>query len=192
MMPLFHASLLLSALGLASGHGAVTFPRARQALDADIACSSQSFKTAAGCKKPTTKIGAGNIGAGCPPRSTIPGGASKPQSNGQACYWFSNGCNIGCDACDGSTPSPGHDDESQQKFLYKGYTKAQLVDKKMTGPEIIAGLWNPNPGDMVLDPHANPKPVIKSTCGKIGKPTLCDRRLRTLNTQAECGSGSNT
>ena len=30
-------------------------------------------------------------------------------SNGQACYWFSNGCSIGCDKCDGVTrgPMPG-------------------------------------------------------------------------------------
>ena len=27
-------------------------------------------------------------------------------SNGQACFWFSNGCAIGCDECDGSTRGP--------------------------------------------------------------------------------------
>ena len=27
-------------------------------------------------------------------------------ANGQACYWFSNGCAIGCDSCDGSTRGP--------------------------------------------------------------------------------------
>ena len=48
------------------------------------------------------------IGAGCPPRSTVPG--SSPQSNGQACYWFSNGCNIGCDSCDGGESNPNTKD----------------------------------------------------------------------------------
>ena len=27
--------------------------------------------------------------------------------NGQACFWFSNGCSHGCPACDGTTRGPG-------------------------------------------------------------------------------------
>ena len=122
-----------------------------------------------------------------------------------ACYWFSNGCNIGCDSCDGTYPSPGHDDESYSKFLFKSRTKAQLMKENMTTHErqqVVAGLWSPEPGDMTIDPslkpvppgimpkpgEPNPKPVIRSNCGKLVKPSLCDKRLRTLNTQAECGT----
>merc|ERR1719387_3342407 len=41
---------------------------------------------------------------------------------------------------------------------------------------------------MKLDFNADPKPVTKSSCGKLMKPTICDSSLRTVNTQAECGS----
>lgn len=86
--------------------------------------------------------------------------------------------------------------------MYKGMTKAALLAKNFTGPDIIAGLWSPKPGDMTIDPtlkpvpagvmpkkgQPDPKPVIRSNCGKIVKPTLCDERLRTLNTLAKCGT----
>eukprot|EP01048_Picozoa_sp_COSAG05_P009619 COSAG05_NODE_800_length_7226_cov_4.300126_9_plen_198_part_00 len=151
------------------GHGAVTFPAPRQSLDRAL-----------------------KIGAGCPI------GKGGQDSNGQACFWFSNGCNTGCEECDGTHPSFGHDDESYTKFLYKGLSKSELVGKKMTGNATIAGLWSPKRGDMTIDPslkpvpgnvmpkkgQPSPKPVINSTCGRIVQPTLCDERLRTLNTQA--------
>merc|ERR1712176_254984 len=53
---------------------------------------------------------------------------------------------------------------------------------------IVVPPFSPAPGDMVLDPNANPKPMSKANCAKPGKPTICDSNLRTLNTQAECGS----
>ena len=60
--------------------------------------------------------------------------------NGQACFWFSNGCSIGCEECDGTT----------------------------RGPSI----------------HTNKTDI----CGKGYKATVCDPKLRTVNTGAECGS----
>ena len=170
---LLAASAAALLVGGARGHGAVTFPAPRQALDRAL-----------------------KIGAGCPI------GPAGKDTNGQACFWFSNGCNIGCDACDGTHPSPGHDDESYNKFLFLNKTKAELVASHMTGKDTVARLWAPKPGDMTIDPslkpvppgvmpkkgQPNPKPVIRSTCGKIVKPTLCDERLRTLNTLAECGT----
>ena len=88
------------------------------------------------------------------------------------------------------------------KFLFRNMTKAQLRAKHLTGADTIAELWSPKPGDMTIDPslkpvsphvmpkkgQPNPKPVIASNCGKIGVPTMCDSRLRTLNTLAECKS----
>lgn len=35
-------------------------------------------------------------------------------ANGQSCFWFSNGCSIGCDECDGNTRGP------VPKFIYIG------------------------------------------------------------------------
>ena len=46
--------------------------------------------------------------------------------------------------------------------------------------------FTPPPGDMTINPD---KPHnIPSNFGKLGKPTICDPRLRTVNTQAECGT----
>ena len=39
----------------------------------------------------------------------------------QACYWFSNGCTVGCAACDGSSNHVGH---GRQRFLYNGMSAA--------------------------------------------------------------------
>merc|ERR1719382_2029097 len=51
-------------------------------------------------------------------------------ANGQACFWFSNGCAIGCDACDGNSRGPipnfecvaGQDPESCDLVPKKNYT----------------------------------------------------------------------
>ena len=86
---MMRAAVLAALVAGASGHGALTFPRPRQALDKELKGK-----------------GGRPLGAGCP---VGPGGR---ESNGQSCYWFSNGCNIGCDACDGTLTSAGHDDES--------------------------------------------------------------------------------
>ena len=66
----------------------------------------------------------------CYPHTTIPtecsaapvsiqaaGGASALNLtglSGQACYYFSNGCQTGCDACDGATRGP------VPKFIFTG------------------------------------------------------------------------
>ena len=43
-------------------------------------------------------------------------GTSLTGSNGQACFWFSNGCSIGCPECDGSTRGPI---PNQPEFAHK-------------------------------------------------------------------------
>jgi hypothetical protein len=52
----------------------------------------------------------------------------------------------------------------------------ELRAKKITIPNAFV----PAPGDMTLDPNLKPKPAIVSNCGKLGKPTICDPRLRTV------------
>jgi len=52
--------------------------------------------------------------------------------------------------------------------------------------------WSPNLGDMVLDP-TGPQPQLKHACANFKpkkKATICDSRLRTYNTQAECHSAA--
>ena len=134
-------------LGVA-GHGAVTFPRPRNAIDAETEYGAECYSSA------------------------NPGG-----KNGQACYWFNNGCSIGCDHCDGTHNSAGpSNDGTVRKFLYKGMTKAQLRAKNMTIPNAFV----PVAGDMTLDPTVKPAPAMTSSCGKLAKPTICDPRLRTV------------
>jgi len=83
--------LLLSATPLVSGHGAVVFPPPRNAVDHDIPPWSEAV--------PDPIPG---VDAWCP----FAKGSTLSGSNGQACFWFSNGCSIGCPECDGQTRGP--------------------------------------------------------------------------------------
>ena len=104
-------------------------------------------------------------------------------SNGQSCYWFSNGCTVGCDKCDGTTSHVGH---GRQAFLYKGMNASYVQKNNIT----IPNPFNPAPGVMVLDPKSKAGISIKPGCAKTNgqKATICASSLRTINTQAECGS----
>lgn len=104
-------------------------------------------------------------------------------SNGQSCYWFSNGCAIGCDVCDGTNNHIGH---GNQQFLFQGMTSKELLEKNIT----IDNPWNPKRGDMVLDPKTTGSLNVRPNCDLSPRTvaTVCDPRLRTVNTQAECGS----
>ena len=66
-------------------------------------------------------------------------------SNGQACYWFSNGCTPGCPSCDGTSSHVGH---GGQSFRYRGMTRDEVLKANITVP------WEPAPGDLVLDRSA--------------------------------------
>jgi len=186
--------LLLLPVG-ALGHGAVSFPRPRQAFDGDLPpWSTWSWN---GSNIYFDESGTNSAGA-CP----IPakdGTKGSIKANGQACFWFSNGCTIGCDQCDGSSNLCGHGDGKGHgdghRFLYKGMTFQEAMDKGVAIPP-----WVPNPGDMVLDPKG-PQPQLKRECDPLqtakasgpkakGNATICDPRLRTYNTQAECGSAA--
>ena len=43
-------------------------------------------------------------------------GSALTGRNGQACFWFSNGCSIGCPECDGTTRGPI---PNQPEFAHK-------------------------------------------------------------------------
>jgi hypothetical protein len=95
---------------------------------------------------------------------------------------FSNGCTVGCEQCDGTNNHFGH---GFQKFRYNGMTAAELLAKNIT----LDNPWLPPPGTMVLDPNTTQGLVIAPNCkNPQQRPTICDTRLRTCNSQAECGS----
>lgn len=92
--------------------------------------------------------------------------------------WFSNGCTVGCDKCDGTQNHVGH---GSQTFLYKGMTASQLKAQNIT-----INPWSPKLGDMKLKSRAGIKIAPNCDSPKT-KPTICDPKLRSMNTQAECG-----
>ena len=60
-------------------------------------------------------------------------GTSLTGNNGQACFWFSNGCSIGCPECDGETRGPI---PNQPEFAHKMDVcglkyKATICDPKL-------------------------------------------------------------
>ena len=109
MVKLRASATLLFAVGahvttLCHAHGAMTFPRPRNALDASIApWSNWTYP-----RDPIHFDYTGTDTAGSCPKTAHDGDADHLVSNGQACYWFSNGCTPGCPACDGTTSHVGH------------------------------------------------------------------------------------
>ena len=82
---------LFLATSLVSGHGAVVYPPPRNAIDHELPPWSGQV--------PPSIPG---VDAWCP----FHNGTSLTGNNGQACFWFSNGCSIGCPECDGQTRGP--------------------------------------------------------------------------------------
>jgi len=146
-------------LPFAAGHGAVTIPPPRQAIDEDLSPWNGSVPDLVPfefwCAFPTAAA------VGKDPRNVS-------GANGQACFWFSNGCDISCDACDGST--------GQAIWPTFVYTGAGTVPS-----------WG---GDGIeLSPQSKAKAYRRSICPNPKRnATICDPRLRTINTNAECGS----
>ena len=164
----------------------MTFPRPRNALDGDLApWTNWSYPCDEAHKGGYCAITFCEDGKACQgscPISSHNGVIDALNaSNGQSCYWFSNGCTVGCDKCDGTTNHVGH---GSQTFLFQNMTWAELKAKNLTVPNP----FNPAPGDMVLDSRTTKGMFIKPNCAEPStKPTICASSLRTANTQAECG-----
>ena len=112
---------LSNILGSVWGHGAVVDPPPRNAVDHDIPPWSGDV--------PNPIPG---VDAWCPfvPNSSL--NATLSGENGQACFWFSNGCSIGCPECDGKTrgPIPNKPQFAKKMDICgKGY-KATVCDSK--------------------------------------------------------------
>jgi hypothetical protein len=113
-------ALLLACLAAtAEAHGSLVIPPPRQAIDRHATPwkggYSQHCKNGSlACKLPNTQDdypgtgrwpdkpgeGCGSIPWACQEACSCSNGTSACDV-GQACYWFSSGCTIGCDECDG-------------------------------------------------------------------------------------------
>eukprot|EP00937_MAST-01D_sp_MAST-1D-sp2_P002723 g2723.t1 len=145
--------ILASCVVGAAAHGAVIYPPPRNAVDRDLA----PWNGAPPCEKQ----------GDCPSVETKTGWCPAPDRNGkasgenaQACFWFSNGCAVGCPACDGNSRGP----------IPRGGT-----------PQVPpTGTGNNKVG---------PNGVVCNASESTGvKPTVCAKELRTINTDAECGA----
>merc|ERR1711934_285419 len=101
LIPFVVVSLLLPCV---AGHGSVVRPLPRQAVDRDLAPWTGL------APEPLPAVSAPDFAGTWCPIAGGPGGKHKVGDLGQSCFWFSNGCAIGCAQCDGSTrgPEAGH------------------------------------------------------------------------------------
>lgn len=133
--------LSVTLFSVADGHGAVVHPAPRNAVDRDLPPWSLPMPE----HLPSVE------GALCP----APDASGKVTGElGQSCFWFSNGCAIGCPACDGISRGP-----------------------------IMRGSSRPSPYGL---PWNRKFDTCSATVKSTAKPTICDERLRTVNTNATC------
>jgi len=169
-------------------HGAMSFPKPRQSLDGALEpWASWSYPCDAKHQGAMCEITFCTTGENCQGSCAITSknGAANSlnASNGQSCYWFSNGCTVGCDKCDGTHNHVGH---GGQQFLYRGMNQSEVRAQQV----VIPDPFTPPPGVMVLDPSSKPMLNIRPGCDRPNgqQATICASSLRTVNTQAECGS----
>lgn len=183
-------ALMLGLAASVAGHGAMTFPTPRNAIDASLpafkAWKYPCDATHKGVNCTMTFCGDAKSCQGSCPKSAHNGVVDAlTADNGQSCYWFNNGCMVGCDVCDGTNNHYGH---GSQGFLYNNMTQAEIRKANVTIIDSIDP-WTPAPGVMQINPATTKSLDIKPNCvNPTHKPTICDPKLRTMNTQAECGS----
>jgi hypothetical protein len=150
-----------------AGHGAVTHPPPRQAIDGTLSPWKDPV--------PPYPIPFDSPNWCVRPSSSSPDPRNLTGDNGQACFWFSNGCDIGSDYCDGDTGQKIPC--CSTKFLYTGNGTVPSWGHEgiVADPAFVASF-----NRSALRPQHTKYPQRKAT--------VCDPRLRTLNTQAECGS----
>jgi hypothetical protein len=138
-----------------AGHGAVVLPRPRNAIDGALPPWSRGFNYPV----PTPPLG--QAGA-CPiANRTSDHNSGLSGALGQACFFFSNGCSIGCPSCDGVTRGP----------IPCTHATSGCRGCKAMHP----------PGEDTCQRKMD-------TCGLNKSATICGRSLRTLNIDAPCGS----
>ena len=167
-------------------HGAMTFPKPRNSADGALApWTKWSYPCDATHKGDNCEItfceNGKNCEGSCPLSAHNGAVTALNASNGQSCYWFSNGCTIGCDACDGTHNHYGH---GSQSWLYDNMTQSEIVKAGL----FIKDPFTPAKGMMTLDPKTRSLFNISSNCEhRTTNATVCAESLRTCNTQSECG-----
>ena len=152
MMVLRVAALAATATLVAS-HGAVVKPPPRNAVDKDLhpwngpVTSTPSVESMTGF---------------CP---SVDANGTLTYANGQSCFWFSNGCAVGCDTCDGNSrgPIPNCGDDPKKPCPASAHPTG--TGRNKVGPGV----------------------ACKGPQKSVHKPTLCDPAKRSVNTAAECG-----
>ena len=87
---MLRALTAVALVATAHGHGALVSPRSRNAIDIDVGVNCVGYE----CDAKATATVASKVGVygGCV-NATHPG---QPCINGQAAFWYSQGCFIGC------------------------------------------------------------------------------------------------
>lgn len=109
---------LLSLFDNIYSHGAVVYPKPRNSIDSNLSPWSG--------KVPSHIPG---VDGWCPvslEKNILSG------RNGQACFWFSNGCSIGCKTCDSNTrgPIPNRPGWNHKMDVCGLHYKATICDSK--------------------------------------------------------------
>ena len=159
-----HAGLAM--LGEVVGHGAMTQPRTRNAVDGAVSPWNESVPESVPfmfwCAAPDAS-------------------ASDPRKvsgkHGPACFYVNNGGDISCDECDGQTGQVVH-----PRFVHTGQGEIPSWSGEGLSPD-------PKQGSAVA-PGARPDKSTRLSICKTPKrnATICDRKLRTMNIDAPCGS----
>lgn len=160
------SAISASVFALAEAHSAMTIPRPRESVDSNEkpwgGPVPHPLPFEPWCPFPSHEAAAHDD-------RNISG------ANGQACFWFSNGCAIGCDECDGSTRGPIPSFE-----CVKGQDPSSCDMVPVKKPHPIQ--FGPQA------PICGPKAPAPRAKGNSMNATICDPKLRTVNTGVECGS----
>eukprot|EP00729_Bicosta_minor_P024708 gene24708-15611_t len=158
--------LLYITMGIIIGHGAMTQPISRNAIDGSTAPWSGAVPTEVPfmfwCAAPDAK-------------SADPRKVSG--AHGQACFWFNNGCDISCEECDGKTGQVVH-----PRFVHNG-SSGEIPSYGGKG-------ISPDPSQAhAVAPARSDGSYRLSICEKPKRnATICNPKLRTMNIDAPCGS----
>lgn len=152
--------------GAAAGHGAVSFPRPRQAIDGNVAPWNGTV--------PAYPI---PFMFWC---ATPDAGSTQPHNltgvNGQACFWFSNGCDISC-----------HDPDHPNGGVCDG-TTGQMVHPNWIydGPKGTNNGWTSK--GIVADPKSKATGGVnaRAICPNSGRKATLPCDLRSINTNEPC------
>lgn len=172
---MLRVSFLFAAASQATGHGAITWPPSRNAVDGRGAHALSPWKD--GKTKNPPPFGGFNLCA-------VPG-SKDPKTvlttNGQACYWFSNGCSHGCPECDTITrgPIPSAVNQTIDGRVFSDWPSPK------TASECQA--MTPFPKDSASR-AVNPCVRKMDVCGLNHSASICSADLRTYNVNASCGA----